>query len=107
MDILRAMIAAGIYFTIGVEVLFSASIREIAELVPIERILTETDNPGGLKWLNGSPGMPKAIEKIVQVVAEIKGVDSLSLAASVASNWNRLIQGDPWLDGVGSLTALF
>ena len=110
MDILRAMIAAGIYFTIGVEVLFSESIREIAELVPIERILTETDNPGGLKWLNGSPGMPKAIEKIVQVVAEIKGVDSLSFAASVASNWNRLIRGDPWLDGVrsfdGSLRAL-
>lgn len=106
MDILRAMIDAGIYFTIGVEVLFSDAIREIAELVPIERILTETDNPGGLKWLNGLPGMPKVIEQIVQVVAEIKGVDSLSFAASVASNWSRLIRGDPWLDGVRGLTAL-
>ncbi len=105
-DILRAMIAAGFYFTIGVAVLFSDSIREIAGIVPLDRILTETDNPGGLQWLNGSPGMPNAIERVVQVVAEIKGVDSLSFADSVSRNWDRLIRGDPWLDGVQRRSAL-
>ena len=104
-DILRTMIAAGFYFTIGVEVLFSDTIKEIAGLIPLDQTLTETDNPGGLKWLNGSPGMPNAIDEVVRVGAEIKILDSLSFAGSVQANWERLTWGDSWLDGVRKQTA--
>jgi len=104
-DILRAMIAAGFYFTIGVEVLFSDTIKEIARLIPLDQMLTETDNPGGLKWLNGSPGMPNAIDDVVRVGAKIKTLDSLSFADSVQANWERLTRGDLWLDAVRKQTA--
>jgi TatD DNase family protein len=45
MDILRAMIDFGCYFTIGVEVLYSDYIKEIARTIPDHLLLTETDNP--------------------------------------------------------------
>ena len=57
------MIDFGCYFTIGVEVLYSDYIKKIAKAVPDHLLLTETDNPGALKWLkkNDEIGMPKAI----------------------------------------------
>ena len=50
MDILRAMIDFGCYFTIGVEVLYSDYIKDIAKAVPDHLLLTETDNPGALPF---------------------------------------------------------
>ena len=65
MDVLKAMIDFGCYFTIGVEVLYSDYIKEIAKAVPDHLLLTETDNPGALKWLkkNDEIGMPVAIKR--------------------------------------------
>src|SRR6266508_3205492 len=62
----------GCFFTIGVEVHFSDHIKSIATAVPDHLLLTETDNPGGLKWLNGELGMPTAIENVVKAVAELQ-----------------------------------
>ena len=64
MDVLEAMIDFGCYFTIGVEVLYSDYIKEIAKAVPDHLLITETDNPGALKWLkkNDEVGMPAAIK---------------------------------------------
>ena len=74
MDILRAMIDFGCYFTIGVEVLYSDYIKEIAKSVPDHLLLTETDNPGALRWLkkNDEVGMPTAIKDVVNAVAELR-----------------------------------
>ena len=59
------MIDFGCYFTIGVEVLYSDYIEAIAKAVPDHLLLTETDNPGALKWLkkNNEVGMPTALSK--------------------------------------------
>jgi TatD DNase family protein len=100
LDILHAMIDAGLYFTVGVEVLFSDHIREVARRIPLERVLTETDNPGGLKWLGGAPGMPGIIENIVEALAEVKAVNTSLLTKSIRANLLRLIEGDHRLDGV-------
>jgi TatD DNase family protein len=51
MDILRAMIDFGCYFTIGIEVHYSDQIKKIAKAVPDHLLLTETDNPGALRSL--------------------------------------------------------
>ena len=74
MDILRAMVDFGCYFTIGVEVLYSDYIKEIAKAVPDHLLLTETDNPGALRWLkkNDEVGMPTAIKDVVETLAELR-----------------------------------
>ena len=74
MDMLRAMIDFGCYFTIGVEVLYSDYIKSIAKAVPDHLLLTETDNPGALRWLkkNDEVGMPTAIKDVVNALAELR-----------------------------------
>jgi Tat protein secretion system quality control protein TatD with DNase activity len=45
-------------------------IRQIAKSVPDHLLLTETDNPGALKWLkkNDEIGMPAVIKEVVNAV---------------------------------------
>jgi len=106
LDILRALVQFGAYFTIGVEVLYSETIQAIAKELPENLLLTETDNPGGLKWLKGVVGMPNQIEKVVDAIGKLRGVSSESLALTVHENFLRLIEPDPWLREVYAMLAL-
>jgi TatD DNase family protein len=98
LDILDAMIQYGAYLTIGVEVNYSDHIKAIAQEIPDHLLLTETDNPGGLKWLNGQLGMPRAIENVVATVAALRQASPKRIQQLVHANFARLIEGDPWLD---------
>ena len=82
-DILAEMILRGFYFTIGVEVTESGAIRRMALKVPEHRLLTETDNPGALKWFSGSPGMPSAIRTVVETLACIRQTTPEAIEATV------------------------
>jgi TatD DNase family protein len=103
MDILGAMIQHGAYFTIGVEVLFSEPIKRIAKEIPDPLLLTETDNPGGLKWLNGTPGMPKDLQRVIAALAELRGSTADSITRTVHANFARLIENDPWLKSANAV----
>jgi TatD DNase family protein len=105
-DILRAMAQFGAYFTIGVEILYSETIRTIAKDIPDHLLLTETDNPGGLKWLKGIVGMPSEIKKVIQILAELRGHSFEAVERTVHENFLRLIQDDPWLQAKGSLLSV-
>jgi TatD DNase family protein len=97
LNILRALVQFGAFFTIGVEVLYSQVISAIARQIPDQLLLTETDNPGGLKWLKGVIGMPAEIQKVVDALAELRGVSATFIAQTIHDNFWRLIAGDPWL----------
>jgi len=100
LDILQAMIDFGCYFTIGVEVHYSDHIKAIAKKIPDHLLLTETDNPGALKWLNKSDeiGMPTAIQHVVDKVAELRQSTSAQIEHLVHANFARMIKDDPWLE---------
>ncbi len=102
MDIFHAMVQYGCFFTIGVEVHFSDHIKSIAQAVPDHLLLTETDNPGGLKWLNGDVGMPTVIEKVVEALAELRQSTPDQIESLVQTNFVRLITNDPWLREIKS-----
>ena len=99
MDVLRAMIEYGCYFTIGVEVIYSDYIREIAKAVPDHLLLTETDNPGALRWLkkNDEVGMPTAIKAVVNELADLHASTPEQIESLVQKNFSRIIADDPWL----------
>jgi len=103
MDIFHAMVQYGCFFTIGVEVHFSDHIKSIAKTVPDHLLLTETDNPGGLKWLNGEVGMPRAIEKVVNALAELRQSTPEEIESLVQSTFIRLVANDPWLQSAYAL----
>ena len=99
MDILHAMIQFGCYFTIGVEVLYSDYIKGIAKAVPDHLLLTETDNPGALRWLkkNDEVGMPTAIKDVIETVAALRHTTPERTSELVHANFSRLVANDPAL----------
>jgi TatD DNase family protein len=93
-DVLHDMIAAGYWFTVGVEVLHSEHIRRIARLIPADQLLTETDNPGGRLWLTDEPGQPSDLRGIVDELARLRDVPTADLTDMIRRNFLRLIEGD-------------
>lgn len=98
--ILKAMVEHGFYFTIGVEVLFSQHIQDIAGYLPAEQMLTETDNPGGSASLTGNIGTPLLIKDVIGKLAEIRGTSDRIIMATVQDNLIRVGDNDPWLTRV-------
>ena len=95
--ILKAMVEHGFYFTIGVEVLISQHIQDIAAYLPAELMLTETDNPGGKESLTGTIGTPLLIKDVIGKLAEIRGTSDQIVMTTVQNNLIRLGDNDPWL----------
>jgi TatD DNase family protein len=102
--ILEAMVENGFYFTIGVEVMFSQHIQDIARYLPSELMLTETDNPGGYKSIAGTVGTPLLIENVVEKLAEIRGTSEQSIVTTVRNNLIRIGGNDSWLVRLPSST---
>jgi len=102
LELIDDYLALGCYFTLGVETMFSPLIEEIARHIPLERILLETDNPGGYEWLAGPVGMPVVLLDVLAKVAALKGIDPAQLQAQLGHNWqnfSRGIKGLPHLYG--------
>lgn len=99
LDIFRALVDYGAYFTVGVEVFYSEQIQTITRELPLNQLLTETDNPGGLKWLSGTLGMPQVVKQVIQAIAEIKKTPAEVISRTVENNLHQLIRNDPWLSG--------
>jgi TatD DNase family protein len=97
LEIFRELVARGYHFTIGVEVHSSAHIQTLARELPLAQLLTETDNPGGVQWLTGELGMPKAVQQVVDAIAQLKDVSPTIVANAVIRNCARLMKHDPWL----------
>ena len=97
LDVCQGLLARGAYFTIGAEVLFSEHIRTIARELPSDRVLTETDNPGGPKSLTGRPGMPVLIRDVIQALADLRQTTAEAIVHCVHNNYATCIGDDPWL----------
>jgi len=96
MQQLHTLAEKGVYFTVGVEVLFSATIQEIAKSVPSSLLLTETDNPGGYHWLTGGIGMPSIITPVVHKLSELRGWSAEETKSIVLHNFLQLVGDDVW-----------
>lgn len=70
-----AMLDFGCRFTIGVDVHESQQTREMVDLLPMDRILAETDGPEAKAWLTGNSGKPEDLLDVIRAIAEIKKVN--------------------------------
>jgi len=93
---LHALAEKGMYFTVGVEVLSSPTIQEIAKAIPSSLLLTETDNPGGYGWLTGENGLPSVIAPVVHKLAELRRWSEEETKATVLQNFLCLAGNDEW-----------
>ena len=99
-DIFDDLVGLDAYFTVGVEIEHSNHIRAIARDIPKDKLLTETDSPGGMTYQDGNVGMPRHVIDVVRVLAELRNVSVQAMAQTVRSNFAELIRGDPWLAGL-------
>jgi TatD DNase family protein len=86
-SLIESYLAAGCYFTVGVDVLNPRKRQSIAEFLPLDRLLLETDNPGGYQWLAHEIGMPDLLLKILDKVAGIKRITAVELEDKLWRNW--------------------
>ncbi|MBN1259241.1 MAG: TatD family hydrolase [Anaerolineae bacterium] len=96
LDILDAFIARGAYFTVNIAARYSDAIKAITARIPDDRLLTETDNPGGARDFIDRFGTPLLVRDVIEAVAEVRGTSAAALAQQVQANLWSLIAGDPW-----------
>lgn len=92
LDIFHQLVDLGCAFTIGVELLPSPLIRQIAVEVPLSQLLTETDNPSGLPWLTGETGYPRHVIPVVEELASLRGLSVAALCDAVHTNMAELLR---------------
>jgi TatD DNase family protein len=94
LDLVERFLALGATFTIGVAVLDTKHVRKLASILPAERLLTETDNPGALEWKTQERGMPTIIKQVVLKLAEIISLDQAEMEFQIQENFKRLISSN-------------
>lgn len=87
-DLLPKIVERGDYVSEGPPAVFSTRIQEVVSLVPLERLLTETDGPvrycGPFK---DRLTMPAFIPEVVKAFSEIKGVEESDVAEQIHRNF--------------------
>jgi TatD DNase family protein len=96
-DIFEELKSKDVYFTFGVELLHSKHIQSLAQAVPLGRLLTETDNPGGPKSFLGHPGMPSLILDVIGELARLRDLSPEEMDRVIQSNLLHLSRKDPRL----------
>jgi TatD DNase family protein len=94
MDAFRQLADLGVYFTVGLEVLRSDAIREIARAIPPERLLTETDNPGAFRGPAGELMRPRVLLDVLDELARVLGSSTTAVETQVHENFLALVDGD-------------
>jgi TatD DNase family protein len=97
-DVFESLVERGAFFSMGIGVLNQDRVRELAEVLPEDLLLTETDNPGGTKWLTGENGMPRLMLDVVEELAAIRGTTVEDIKATVERNFKRFLRSDPRLE---------
>lgn len=89
----RAALDLGFYISLSGIVTFknATDLREVARLVPMDRLLIETDSP----YLapvphRGKTNTPAFVPLVAQQIAEVKGVSVEAIAQATSENFERL-----------------
>jgi len=92
-DVARRALDAGYYLSLAGIVTFprALELQEVARLVPLDRLLIETDSP----YLapvphRGTRNEPAHVTRVAEVIAALKGTTRDDVAAATAENFVRL-----------------
>jgi len=91
----KAALEMGFYISLSGIVTFrnAGLLREVAQKVPLERLLVETDAP----YLTpvpyrGKPNLPQYVREVAEFIAELRGMAWQELAAQTTANFQRLFK---------------
>lgn len=87
--LIREIVKAGYYFSINPAMIISESGKKIINIVPIDRILTESDGP--FIKVKGRDVKPKDVVEVIQYLSEIKEIDFSEMQNIIYTNFKNLI----------------
>lgn len=93
-EVFRKMADRGFYFTVNLEAAHSEKIARVAREIPADRLLTETDNPGGPRRYLHRPGTPAILFDIIRSLAAARQIEPDDLVSSVWANIKALFGDD-------------
>jgi TatD DNase family protein len=89
----EAALALGFYISISGIVTFknAQQVREVAQRVPLDRLLIETDSPylAPIPY-RGKPNQPAYVREVASCIADLRGITLDRLAAATTDNFLRL-----------------
>lgn len=89
----RRVLDLGFHLSLAGIVTFprALELKEVARMVPLDRLLVETDSPYLAPVpLRGTRNEPANVARIIDVVAELRGIDAQEVRAVTTGNFQRL-----------------
>jgi TatD DNase family protein len=89
----RRALDAGFHISLAGIVTFpkAAELKEVARMVPLDRLLVETDSPFLAPVPHrGSRNEPARVVRVVEVVAELRGTTTAAIDEATSDNFGRL-----------------
>jgi TatD DNase family protein len=97
LEITKKLLDAGFYFTLGGVITFARDYDESIKLIPLDRILLETDAPYVAPApYRGKKNEPAYIIETAKKLAEIKGVDYETVVSQTTANAEKVFQMKPY-----------
>jgi TatD DNase family protein len=97
LDVARSALDRGFYISLSGIVTFknAAELRDVARMVPLDRLLIETDSP----YLapvphRGKPNQPAYVAHVAACVAELRGLSVEVLGQATSNNFDALFRPD-------------
>lgn len=103
LDMARAAVAHGFYISLSGIVTFrnAESLRELARIIPLDRLLIETDSP----YLapvphRGKPNQPAWVVEVAECIAQQRGISLEEVGMQTTANFHQLFRrAAPAVDG--------
>lgn len=94
----REFIDLGCHFTVGPAIFVDENVRNMVKLLPLDRILVETDGVEAIEWLfkkKFDPGnLRNILEAVINELADIKHVSFDVMSDYLLANSKRLLRKD-------------
>lgn len=94
----REFIDLGCHFTVGPAIFVDENVRNMVKLLPLDRILVETDGVEAIEWLfkkKFDPGnLRNILEAVINELADIKHVSFYVMSDYLLANSERLLRKD-------------
>lgn len=98
MHMIQEFIDLDCYFTIGPSIPQDEAVRLVAKLVPLERLLIETDGMEALAWCEHHDVQTAAYRsyllRSIQQIAEIKGITIKEAETAIEENYYRFLNAE-------------
>ena len=94
-EVARAALDLGFFISFSGILTFrnAADLREVARLVPLDRLLIETDSPYLAPVpFRGRPNQPAYVPYVARQVAELRGLTEAAVAEATSQNFERLFR---------------